>query len=229
MVARQLRNLEALPLETAVRSGSVVVRQGEPSPPMRVISHGAFIVEVLRHDGRRLVLDVLGPGDGVGAPGARMGAPQRAGAGPGSRVGAPPATAETGRIAQATVRALRPGRLRETFPGEEGPLLARRAERAARLAADLAWFDVPTRLLTRLHVLASRFGHPVPGGLAIGLRLTHEDLADLCGSSRESVTRSMRELTRQGRVDVPRRGRIVVRQRSSAAPSCSRIRLHEPQ
>jgi CRP-like cAMP-binding protein len=214
MVARQLRSLEALPLETPVRSGGVVVRQGEPSPPMQVISHGAFIVEVLRHDGRRLVLDVLGPGDGVGAPGAVT--PLRA-------------AGETGRIAQATVRALRPGRLRETLPGEEAPLLARRAERVARLAADLAWFDVPTRLLARLHVLATRFGQPVPGGLAIGLRLTHEDLADLCGTSRESVTRSMRELARQGRIDVPRRGRIVVRQRSSAAPSCSRIRLHEPQ
>ena len=208
MVARQLRSLQALPPETAVRSGGIVVRQGEPSPPMQVVAHGAFIVEALRHDGRRLVLDVLGPGDGVGVPGA---------------------AAEVGRIAQATVRAIRPGRLRETLPGEDGPLLARRADRAARLAADLAWFDVPTRLLARLHVLAARFGQPVPGGLLIGLRLTHEDLADLCGTSRESVTRAMRELTRQGRVDVPRRGRIVVRQRSSTAPSCSRIRLHEPQ
>ena len=88
------------------------------------------------------------------------------------------------RLAQATVRALRPGRLREILPGEAVPLLVRRAERTARLAADLAWFDVPTRLAARLQVLAGRFGHPVPGGVAIGLRLTHEDLADLCGTTR---------------------------------------------
>lgn len=211
MVARPLRSLQPIPLETAVRAGSVVVRQGEPCPQMRVVAHGAFMVEVLRHDGRRLVLDVLGPGDGLGGPGDGIDAGDGA------------------RLAQATVRALRPGRLREVEPDEMVPLLVRRAERAARLAADLAWFDVPTRLLVRLHQLAARFGHPVPDGVSIGLRLTHEDLADLCGTTRESVTRAMRELIRQGRVDVPRRGRVVVRHRLSALPSWSRIKLQAPQ
>jgi CRP/FNR family transcriptional regulator, cyclic AMP receptor protein len=223
MVAREPRILHPLPLETPVRSGSVVVRQGEPCPPMQVVSRGAFIVEVLRHDGRRLVLDVLGPGDGVGGPGDGVQAPDRA-----------PSPADfdgrfAGRQAQATVRALRPGRLRAAAPGEEIAVLARRAERAARLAADLAWFDVPTWLLARLHVRAGRFGHPVPGGVAIGLRLTHEDLADLCATSRETVTRSIRQLVADERVEVPKRGRIVVRHRLSAVPSCNRITLHEPQ
>ena len=178
---------------------------------MRVVAHGAFMVEVLRHDGRRLVLDVLGPGDGLGGPGDGF----DAGDGP--------------RLAQATVRALRPGRLRQVEPGEMVPLLVRRAERAARLAADLAWFDVPTRLLVRLHQLATRFGHPVPGGVSIGLRLTHEDLADLCGTTRESVTRAMRELVRQGRVDVPRRGRVVVASAALGAALLEQIKLHVPQ
>jgi CRP-like cAMP-binding protein len=213
MVARTLRSLPPLPLETAVRAGGVVVHQGEVSPPMRVVERGAFMVEVLRHDGRRLVLDVLGPGDGVGGAGA----------------GRADQGAEPGSVSQATVRALKPGLLRDATPDEEAGLLARRAERASRLAADLAWFDVSTRLLVRLHVLAERFGRPVPGGLAIGLRLTHDDLADLCGTSRETVTRAMGRLSRQGRVDVPKRGRIVVRHRLSDPPSCNRIRLHEPQ
>ena len=221
MVARPLRNLQALPLETAVRAGSVVVHQGEPCPPMRVVTHGAFVVEVLRHDGRRLVLDVLGPGDALGGPGDGS-------SGDGVSIDGSSGDGD-GRVAQATVRALRPGRLRELTPGEAVPLLIRRAERAARLAADLAWFDVPTRLLARLHVLAARFGHAVPGGVSIGLRLTHEDLADLCGTTRESITRAMRTLVDQDRVEVPRRGRIVVRHRLSAVPSWSRIRLHDPQ
>ena len=200
----QQRGMHPRPLEIAVRAGDVIVRQGEPAPPMRVVTHGAFVVEVLRHDGRRLVLDVLGPGDGID-------------------------TDDDGRVAQATVRALRPGRLRAIEPGEAVALLVRRAERTARLAADLAWFDVPTRLSSRLQVLAGRFGHPVPGGVAIGLRLTHEDLADLCGTTRESVTRAMRQLARQDRIEVPKRGRIVLRHRLSAVPSCNKIRLHVPQ
>lgn len=215
MVAPEQRGeqwgLRPPPLEIAVRAGGVVVRQGEPAPPMRIVTHGAFMVEVLRHDGRRLVLDVLGPGDGAGGPGDGID------------------TDEEGRLAQATVRALRPGRLRVIESGEAVSLLVRRAERTARLAADLAWFDVPTRLAARLQVLAGRFGHPVPGGVAIGLRLTHEDLADLCGTTRESVTRAMRQLARQDRIEVPKRGRIVLRHRLSAVPSCNKIRLHVPQ
>ena len=226
---RLLHSAEPSILELAVRPGGVVVEQGEPCPPMRVVTRGAFVVEVLRHDGRRLMLDVLGPGDGVG--------------GPGDAVGDDPGLEPQGaRAAQATVRAMGPGRLRALRPGEEVPLLIRRAERAARFAADLAWFDVPTRLLARLNVLAGRFGHPVPGGVSIGLRLRHDDLAALCGTSRESVTRAMAVLVADGRVEVPRRGRIVVHRRvqmvepgrdvlrrQAPLPSCNRIRLHEPQ
>jgi CRP-like cAMP-binding protein len=136
------------------------------------------------------------------------------------------------RISQATTRAIGPARLRDALVTEHVPLLARRAERAARFAADLAWFDVPTRLIARLTVLAERFGAPAPGGLAIGIRLGHDDLAALCASSRESVSRAMRSLVEQGRIDVPRRGRIVVRRAAlvqAPLPSCNKITLHERQ
>ena len=216
MAQRLPRSPQPLSLELVVRPETVVVQQGEPCPSMRVVSRGAFMVEVLRHDGRRLVLDVLGPGDGVG--------------GPGDAIDGGPVTRP--RAAQATTRALGPGRLRATMPGEEVPLLVRRAERAARLAADLAWFDVPTRLVARLNVLAERFGHPVLGGLAIGLRLSHDDLAALCGTSRESITRAMAALVAEGRVEVPRRGHIVVRRPAlvqAPLPSWRRMRLHDAQ
>ncbi|HEX7246546.1 MAG TPA: helix-turn-helix domain-containing protein, partial [Actinomycetota bacterium] len=60
----------------------------------------------------------------------------------------------------------------------------------------------------------------------------HDDLAALCASSRESVSRAMRTLVAEGRIEVPRRGRIVVRRPAlvqAPLPSCSRIRLHERQ
>ena len=212
MAERLPRDLRPVSMELVVRPGAIVARQGDPCPPMRVVTRGAFMVEVLRHDGRRLVLDVLGPGDGVGGPADPI-------------VG-------TARTSQATIRAIGPGRVRDSMPWEQVPLLARRAERAARFAADLAWFDVPTRLIARLNVLAERFGAPAPGGLAIGIRLGHDDLAALCASSRESVTRAMRSLVAEGRVEVPRRGRIVVRRPAlvqAPLPSCNRIRLHERQ
>lgn len=218
-VAERLpRDTQPLPLGLAVRPGTVVVRQGEPSPPTRVVERGALLVEAVRDDGRRLALDVLGPGDGVGAP--------------------------SGRAAAATVRALGPVRLRAVSTDDDPETMtARRAERATALATDLAWLGVSERVMARLGDLATRFGHPVPAGVAIGLRLTHDDLAALCGTSRETVTRALRSLIEQGCVEVPRRGRFVVRRAHLAhpargplhtlqpapEPSCNRIRLHEPQ
>ena len=68
MAVRPLRSLRSPSLEIPVRAGSVVVRQGEPLPPMRAVVDGAFVVEVLGHDGRRLLLDVLGPVGRFGPP-----------------------------------------------------------------------------------------------------------------------------------------------------------------
>ena len=169
------RSLQPLPLETAVRAGSVVVRQGEPSPPMQVVDRGAFVVEVVRHDGRRLVLDVLGPGDGVGWPDGADERPHR----PGDRAGA------ASRGACATRRR---ARRRRCWPG--GPNAPRGSRPTWRGSTCLRGSS------PGCGSLAERFGHPVPGGQQIGLRLTHDDLADLCGTTRESVDRSMGELVR---------------------------------
>ena len=93
-------------------------------------THGAFVVEVLRP--RR-------------APaGARRARPRRRGRAGRVTAWAPTATGVSPRRRCARCK---PGRLREIAPGEAVALLVRRAERTARLAADLAWFDVPTRLV----------------------------------------------------------------------------------
>lgn len=217
MAERLPRDTQPLPLGLAVRPGTVIVRQGEPCPPTRVVERGALLVEAVRDDGRRLALDVLGPGDGVGA--------------------------SSGRTSAATVRALGPVRLRAVRADDDPEsMMARWAERATALATDLAWLGAAERVMARLDDLAIRFGHPVPAGVAIGLRLTHDDLAALCGTSRETVTRALRSLIELERVEVPRRGRFVVRHPHHARvvhprlthhpapePSCRRMRLHEPQ
>ena len=58
----QQRGMHPRPLEIAVRAGDVVVRQGEPAPPMRVVTHGAFVVEVLDVDDDVEVGAVAGAG-----------------------------------------------------------------------------------------------------------------------------------------------------------------------
>lgn len=184
MSASLPRRVEPLPLAMAVRTGSVVVRQGEPTTATWRVDGGALWESVVLPDGRELALGVLGPGDVIGEPG-----------------GAPSA---------GTVRALKVSRLRPVDPSDAADLFAARARRAASLAAELAWSDVPSRVLSRLRDLAERFGRPAEDGALIPFGLTQDHIALLAGSTRESVSRSMRTLAAEGHVRVAGHGRYVV-------------------
>ena len=180
---RAPRGDEPLPL-MVVRPGRVAVSQGQAGAGLWTIEHGLLRAWTVSAQGRTLTLDLLGPGDPIGEP--------------------------DGGAAPCTVTALRPSRLRALPPASAAPALACRARRAAALAADLAWLDVPARIERRLQDLAARFGRPVPGGVLIPIALTQEDLASLAGTARETVNRALRALMERGRVDVERRGRYVV-------------------
>ncbi len=62
------------------------------------------------------------------------------------------------------------------------------------------------RLLTRLSV---RYGKPVDAGIAVGLTLTHQEMADMIGTSRQTVSTVLGELRRQGRIGVERRAVVI--------------------
>lgn len=194
MVTRPARPDQPLPL-IHVRPGQQVVRQGEPELAPHVVSSGALLAAAVLADGQILASDVLGPGDLVGDP--------------------------TGGPAVSSVRALTTSRLRPASGSELVSLLSRRACRLVDLACELAWLGVTERVEQRLSDLASRFGEPVREGLSVRLDLTQEDLAALCGTSRESANRALRALQRRQRIRVPGRGHYVV-----GVPSCSTMRLH---
>ncbi len=175
--------LEPLPL-VILPAGRCLIRQGEASPGLWTIESGILRTATLSPEGRELIVDLLGPGDLVGEPGS---APS-----------------------MLTVGAIRPARLRPLAVAGSASLLAARSHRATRLACDLAWRDVQTRVEHRLIDLASRFGRPVEGGTLIPLTLTQEDIAGLAGTSRESANRALAALLASGRIARRRRGRYVV-------------------
>lgn len=198
--------VQPLPLEIGVPLGRAVIRQGEPCSRPMVVAKGAFYVSTVDDQGRVLGLDVVGPGDVVGDMPA---VPARATA---QALGAC-------RVAPAPDRGLT-------------ALFNAREHRLWSFACQLAWLDVPGRVQHRLHDLAHRFGRPVAGGTLISLGLTQEQLAHLCGTSRESANRALRALVAEGRIQVMGRGKYVVAldQDPSASfegppPSCSITRL----
>jgi CRP/FNR family cyclic AMP-dependent transcriptional regulator len=172
----------ALPL-IVIRTGSHAAVQGAPCTGLLVVRSGVLLSSCVTVDGRRLG-ELLGPGDAVGGP--------------------------EGEPSPVSVRALRICRLRAALAHERPGLLHARASRAIALAHELAWLGVAARVERRLHETAIRFGAPVHGGRGLGVKLTQEDLAELAGTTRESVNRAINAMIAAGRLHMASRGRYVL-------------------
>ena len=85
-------------------------------------------------------------------------------------------------------------------------VLARRLRRTNNNLADLIFTDVPGRVAKLLLQLAQRFGIQDDGALRVTHELTQEEIAQLVGASRETVTRrSPSSSTAAGSASTPRR------------------------
>lgn len=69
--------------------------------------------------------------------------------------------------------------------------------------------DVRTRIAKLVRRLGSRYGTRGGGRLQVVISLTHQELADMVGTTRQSVTSTLNELRREGLLEVDRH-RIVI-------------------
>jgi len=74
---------------------------------------------------------------------------------------------------------------------------------------DLTFLDVRSRILKNIHRLSEDYGKTVPGGLLIDLKLTHQQLANLAGTVRESVTKVLQELQDRNIISIEKK-RILI-------------------
>jgi CRP/FNR family cyclic AMP-dependent transcriptional regulator len=88
-------------------------------------------------------------------------------------------------------------------------LLSGRLRDADRQRAEFGSLGVPGRISSRLVELAERFGEEVPGGIAISLPLSQEELAGWVGASREATVKALAVLRREGAVLTDRRALTV--------------------
>jgi len=84
-------------------------------------------------------------------------------------------------------------------------MLGLRQRRIERRLANLLFRSHRDRLIHLLLDLAEQFGERVGEGCRIRVRLTHEDLGNLIGSTRESVTVVLGHLRNEGIVTIGRR------------------------
>lgn len=93
---------------------------------------------------------------------------------------------------------------------QNSELLLRHIQQCQELMTIRSYKRVDLMLLKLLNWLAKRFGKQVSHGHLINLRLTHQDLAELLGSTRVTITRILNQLEQQGLIQRLSLQRIVV-------------------
>ena len=194
--------LTAVGTELRYPARTVVLTKGEPSSHVLVIREGWLKVTDGSRDGYESLLALRGPGDVIGESAALHGTSR-----------------------SASVTTLEPVRAVVIAADRFTAFLDARPEAARRLMAvltdrvragdrkrlELAACSVRERLARLLLELAERHGERVPEGVRIRVPLTQQELAGAVGSSRESVTRLLRDLRERGCVTTHRQALVVVR------------------
>ena len=87
-------------------------------------------------------------------------------------------------------------------------VLANRMRLNNERISELVFMDVPARLAKTLLNLGARFGEPVEQGLKVPHDLTQEEMAQLVGSSRETVNKALMDFANRGWI--ARDGRSII-------------------
>lgn len=174
--------------------GTRVFHEGDHSDACYIIRGGSFRVTREHPDGRAITLANLGPGDIFGE-----------------------LAMLDGEVRSASVEALSDGTLLALPAVDVRGLLARHPEITVKLVAALvrrlrqanerisrqSFQTVPSRVAGVLSQLVAEEA-PWRGGEGVTIRMNQSDLAQLAGTSRESVSRFLAELERAGVVQVGR-------------------------
>ncbi|MFN2589680.1 MAG: Crp/Fnr family transcriptional regulator [Actinomycetota bacterium] len=196
-------------LTRRVTQGEVVIRAGDPEGRWWAVHRGVLVAETTSWEGKRSIVEVLGPGDLFGPPSLVW-----------PDYGGLDGRGEDQLVPE--VRAIAPSVLwswDRRFLSSAGATdvrvatwvqerLLARLERTRLALARALTLTVPERVEAALRQLAVAAGQPVPGGTRIRVPISQETLAAASGASRESVSRALRSLAATGRVR--RTGRLYV-------------------
>jgi len=177
--------------ERSFPKGSVIVFEDDPGDALYLVARGQVKVVLIGEDGREVILSVLGEGNFFGEM---------------SLIDEKPRSATVIAMVDSVVLVLRredfQARLR-TSPEIAIALLrelSRRLRRADEKIGSLVLLDVNGRLADLILRLAEE-----EGGDRITKKLTHNVLAQMIGSSRETVSRTMRDFVERELVQVTRK------------------------
>jgi CRP/FNR family cyclic AMP-dependent transcriptional regulator len=203
----ELQRVAEVTRERTYPKNSVILFEDDPGDALFVVAQGQVKVVLIGEDGREVILSVLGPSEFFGEM---------------ALIDDEPRSAHVIAMEDSSLIVLR----REDFQGilKQSPGIAvsllkelsRRLRRVDEKVGSLVLLDVNGRVAQLLLELADE-----EGGERITRRLTHHTIAQMIGSSRETVSRTMRELVDRGLIEVSRKD-ITIKDRGALETAAGR-------
>ena len=180
--AKALKTLETIKFSTAYPEGAVLFVEGQPARGVFMLCKGRVKMSITSSDGKALILKILGAGEVLGLNAAVSGRPY-----------------------ELTVETLEPCQVNFIKREDFLRFLAEHSEASIRAAQQLSTnYHAACEQIRALGLSQSapeklaRFlldwsgkGQQTAQGIRVKLALTHEEIAQTIGSSRETVTRTL--------------------------------------
>jgi CRP/FNR family transcriptional regulator len=192
----ELEELEPLVIRRRLKKGTVIFHEHDPAAAFYLVRSGKVKIYKLAADGREQVLALLGEGQIFGDVPVFDGGPY-------------PATAAT--MEDSEIYLIR----REDFLGllrghpeisiKVIRVLGQRLRQSMELVRDLSFKQVPHRLAGLLLRLARDEGRDAGDGILVDLSMSRQEIADVVGTARETVTRELKKMEKAGLIRLDRR------------------------
>lgn len=172
--------------------GEIIYLPGDPGDTVFFLKRGQVKLAYLDESGRRLTLKICQRGEPFGEASL---------AGEDSRKLIAEALDNVELCAISKYDLLEFSRENSSLSLRIGKLVGMRLVELENRLEDLFFKDVPTRLARLLLTLAKQYGKSAESGVKIGLKITHQDLADLIGSRRETASVVLGEFEAEGLIE----------------------------
>ena len=183
-----------------VSAKEIIFYKGDPANQLFMLISGKVKVSAPSEDGKEIIFGIFGPGELIGEMGVLEEADHT-----------------------ATVTALEPTELavlerREFFLLlEQTPaiairlltILCERLRRTSEIAEDISFLPLPVRLAKKIYSLAQTYGKKTPKGTRIEIHLYQQELANMVGTSRESINKQLANWQQEGIASMDR-GYMVI-------------------
>jgi CRP/FNR family transcriptional regulator/CRP/FNR family cyclic AMP-dependent transcriptional regulator len=199
----ELEELSSAAFTRTFGKDSVIILAEEEGDTLFIIKRGQVKVSIVSEEGREVILSLLGSGAVFGELSLLDGKPRSANV---------VATEETELVMLRRADFLQ---LIYKTPQIATALLAELASRLRktdRQIEGLALLDVTSRISETLLQLANEQGVETPEGVVIENRPTHQELANMSGTTRETVSRVLKRLESQGYIACSGRKITILRE-----------------